>query len=314
MGKSSWAWKSFGYTRSLQDLNAYLVNREYEHGDYCHYAGLTVIESIITGREFWISNVDNFNDKMDSKQFDNNSNRFFSLCFSTGVHENLSLWYLYSGIDGKGARIRFNKSTIKLLLEKAEYSLYKRTKFSEKGLLIKKLDTEDIKVKFKDIIYYSFNDRKSMYDLKYNTLVNHEFPKDEFESYINDNMGFCKNLIWYYEKETRLLIELQGEVRNLVESDTDTIETEYGEKHSPYLIVMKIDSSVISDFKIDLAPETSTKDEPEFYDAIKNVSEFKLDNIRNSEYVKQIKMSIADKYKRLICSNCANSRDSKSQN
>ena len=47
-----------------------------------------------------------------AKQFDEPKCNY-SLCFSTGVNENLALWYLYSGMNGKGGRIRFTSNKVK---------------------------------------------------------------------------------------------------------------------------------------------------------------------------------------------------------
>lgn len=77
-----------------------------------------------------ISCVAGFNDTCDSEQFGEAQKYYYSLCFSTGIHENLALWYLYAGIGGQGVRISLTKTQIKKLIEESTYEL--REKTSEK--------------------------------------------------------------------------------------------------------------------------------------------------------------------------------------
>ena len=67
-----------------------------------------------------------------------------------------------------------------------------------------------MKVAFQNVMYYGENQHNGI-DLKYNTMTNHAIPKAEWEQYKEKHIGFCKDLIWYYEKETRLVVELIGE-------------------------------------------------------------------------------------------------------
>lgn len=115
-------WRKFSKIETEKDLSKYLT-REYEHTKYIHYTSLDAINNIMKDRQFWLCDVRGLNDKKDIKQFDNEV--CFSLCFSTGVNENLSLWYLYSGIDGKGGSISFDKKKIRKLIQNGKYELWK---------------------------------------------------------------------------------------------------------------------------------------------------------------------------------------------
>ena len=141
-----WKWNQFGELRTCHDLNTYLLNREYQHSNYFHYTKLDVVNSILKNREFWLSNVSEFNDTLDTEQFGPNPVPYFSLCFSTGIHENLPLWYLYSGVDGRGARIQATKSSIKKLVQNGSYALwlFDGNAKSEKIMSLKNVENMDV--------------------------------------------------------------------------------------------------------------------------------------------------------------------------
>ena len=88
--ENKWAWNQFGKLCTCQDLDDYLINREYRHGHYFHYTKLNVADSILQNRKFWLSNVSGFNDTKDTEQFMSKTSEtveelvpYFSLCFST---------------------------------------------------------------------------------------------------------------------------------------------------------------------------------------------------------------------------------------
>lgn len=207
-----WAWKQFGELKTCYDLETYLDGREYDHGGYFHYTKLEIADSILRNREFWLSNVSGFNDTVDSRQFGKGEQPYFSLCFSTGLSENLPLWYLYSGIDGHGARLQVSKTWVRSLIQHGTFYLCR----TEKDKVLERImplkhngSTKSMELTFRDVIYAQ--PRGNSYALKYNTMTNYKIPTHEFEKYMAKHIGFCKSLIWYYEKETRLLVHLIGE-------------------------------------------------------------------------------------------------------
>lgn len=203
-----WAWNQFGKLKTCYDLEAYLEGREYDHRGYFHYTKLEIADSILRNREFWLSNVSGFNDTVDSRQFGEGEQPYFSLCFSTGLSENLPLWYLYSGIDGHGARLQVSKTWVRDLIRHGTFHLSRIEDNKAKRIMALTIQ-ESMELEFRDVIYAQ--PRDSCYALKYNTMTNYQIPTHEFEKYMAKHIGFCKGLIWYYEKETRLLVHLIGE-------------------------------------------------------------------------------------------------------
>lgn len=181
-------WNQFGKLQSGRELDEYFADREYTHGDYCHYTRIRGLNSILESKEFRLGCVSRFNDKLDTKQFEEKPNLYYALCFSTGVNENLALWYLYAGMDGRGARIRLKKSIVRKLIDNARLSLCEITR-DEKGAEIacKKVmnltNSVDVKLKFKDVLYFLIDSQSHSVKLKYNTMTNYNISQQEFDTY-----------------------------------------------------------------------------------------------------------------------------------
>lgn len=297
MSKSSIAWNKFGTLKNALDLEEYM-QREYEHSGYYHYTTLQSIDNILGSKAFWLSSVQGFNDKKEIEFFGENANKYFSLCFSTGVNENLALWYLYSGVEGKGGRIKLTRTRIQKLIENSKYYLATDKRDLDEPIELFEpfkpfeLTEKRYEYKFKDVIY--FKDGEKRVDLKYNTMTNYNISKDEFEKYKDENLGFYKYLIWYYEKETRLLVKLKGDAENYVKKHPLT-----GNEH--YIVKMSFGdlNDVIKSLKIDLGPEF---DDIEKIKEYKNIYNFLMNtsNVSKSDYSGQIKMNLKNK----DCDNC----------
>ena len=278
-------WNQFGEIDKFEDLQDYLKNREYRHTNYYHYTNLKNIESILKNDGFWLSCVSRFNDKKDSRQFGNlkKQREFYSLCFSTGVSENLPLWYLYSGTEGNGGRLRFTKSVAKKLVNNCTYTLHKCENETIGYPLLTLENGISMDIMFKDVLYYRKSDRKV--SLKYNTMTNYKFSSlKEIEKNFN---YFLKGLIWFYEKETRLVIQLKGEALKIVHGDEDT----------EFKVVLHFDDKTKKQFSIDFAPEITQIEEIISNPQYSKIKEKFLQSskVKLSNYSGDIEMRICDK-------------------
>jgi hypothetical protein len=284
-------YRDFPQIETCEDLINYLDGREYSHKYYLHYTNIKAINSIL-GNGFWISCVDGFNDECDSVHFGKDKKYFYSLCFSTGINENLPLWYLYSGITGEGGRLRFTKNKIKQLIESSTYQLCEINKDKNeapKVIIDKLVDGESMKKSFKDILYFHENElyknKPCELGLKYNNMTNYNVPQSEFQSYLIKYEKFTKDSIWYFEKETRLLIELIGAAKEIIDKDKD------------YVIVMKFPADINKWIKLDFAPEISDKKYGEILSKYDNINNFVKDtsNAKLSKYHGKIHMNLCKK-------------------
>lgn len=295
-----WAWSQFGQLKTCHDLETYLDGREFDHGGYFHYTKLEIADSILRNSEFWLSNVSGFNDTIDSGQFGEGEQPYFSLCFSTGLSENLPLWYLYSGIDGHGARIQVSKTWVRDLIRHGTFHLC-GIKDNKAEQIMPLTIQESMELAFRDVIYAQ--PRGNYYALKYNTMTNYQIPKSEFKQYMKNNIGFCKGLIWYYEKETRLLVHLLGEAdaewRRLIQSTpTENLK-----------VTLSFDDALFRRIKLTLAPNIAP-DEIGSYIADKDGIQQLMratTPVLASQYAGTVKLGLCDncKFKKAsFCESC----------
>lgn len=277
-------WNKFREITDVVGLSDYMKGREFGHQDYCHYTTLNVIDSMLRNNALWLSCVDGFNDKIDTKQFDEESlKKYYSICFATGKTENLSLWYIYSGVEGRGGRIRLTKSGIRKLQELSTFSLWEFDNKNNKIVnCVKNLEKNDFQLKFKDIIYYADQGRDKV-DLKYNTMTNYNIKREDFDAYKKENVGFYKGTIWYYEKETRLLLELNDDIYN-----------HFVQKDKNYKVVMEWDESFRKYINIELAPETETLEVKNELSSIRGFIN-ETSKVKLSKYSGQISMNLCNK-------------------
>ncbi len=280
-------WYEFGKITDINDLNEYLDGKEFSHSSYSHYTSLKNIDSILKSKTFYLSSVAKFNDKLDSKQFVN-ENKFYSLCFSTGVNENLALWYLYAGLDGCGGRITFTAKQIQKLIENAQFSLQEVDDGQPIGISLDLQKNHTVKIQVKDVIY--FKEKKQSVDLKYNTQTNYNISKSDWEEFALKYKSFLKGLIWYYEKETRIIAELTGSILKKLE------------KNKEYVIKMTIDDKIFKQMKIKLAPEITEETEDKVLSEYFYINKFmkKTSNISLSDNSGTIEMKLKDN----LCKNC----------
>lgn len=292
----SYPWNMFGKLANEKQLSDYIKDRAYRHGGYCHYTNLKTLNNILKSKTLWLTNVSGFNDKADSRQYKEGKYNF-ALCFSTGINENLSLWYMYAGMDGHGGRLRMTKSDIKKLTDNAKYFLYEKDKnTNEMKKLVELKKNETMKSAFKDIIYFHEEDNEPNVSLKYNTMTNYIISKEEFQRYKNKNIGFCKGLIWYYEKETRLNIELIGKAKKIIDNNKNS--------QKDYIITLSLEP-VFKNIKIDFAPENlKIEDITSEYSEIKNFI-LETSNVSLSQYKGDIEMRLCDKCTKIKnCEEC----------
>lgn len=235
----TWKDKDFKDIRSASDMESFLRFRADCHGHYYHYSSINCLDGILSGSEFWLSPLCDTNDTLE------NFPDIYQLSFSTGESENLPLWYLYSGIGGRGGRLGLSKSGLKKLMEKAEYSLCEFIG-GKPAKPVCVLDKSSVKLH--DILYISTKDGD--YRLKYNNkqLFMRDFDDEAdfvrlVDEYKDRCKPFCKNLIWFYEKETRWLVDLPPDV------------IAKKEEGHVYRVVAKFPPELYEYFTLTLAPE-----------------------------------------------------------
>lgn len=169
--EAKYRWDEFPYVKTAEDLENYIKYRygkgktdkyqnlrAYNHGGFFHYTKLSCIENILKSKSFFLDNPGESNDP-EENVIPNKEYKFY-FCFSTGNNENLPLWYLYSGVNGKGGRLSLKKAQVYDLIEKGTYSLviidkeYNTVKNPLGEELVCSLEKDDYRCILQDVIYY----------------------------------------------------------------------------------------------------------------------------------------------------------------
>lgn len=258
------------------------------HTNYYHYTTLANVDSILNTQKLLLSNPSKKNDE-NEKQNDVN---LFSICFSTGTSENLPLWYLYSGIDGKGARIGMKKSLFLQMTKSPKLSIVRL--LDKKIELIKELQEGEYEISCRDVLYLGRDTaNKNMYRAKYGGNTINRIEADifsEFQSKAKTKNIVLKGLIWFYEKETRIQVKVN---EGVLPKETDKC-------------YVAIDISDIFDkFSVRFAPESDLNSVD--IDEKPGLKKWTYTRIEKSDYENEIKMNLCDKCNK--CDDCKYSKD-----
>lgn len=289
------------YRKSAEKIDKYKNNRAYFHDTFFHYTSLENINKILKSKKILCTKYGDSNDLSEI----NPDDCVFHLCFSTGKYENIPMWYLYSGTDGKGGSLIFKKSLIYDLINDNKYCLMLRNNSTDE--FDEKCDLEpekDFSLQIQDVIYSV--QENNHYTLKYNNRLR-KFDKDEFEKFIADNKYFVKSLAWYYEKETRILVKLTDsgicklkEIKKELKINND----------SEFAIGINIDNkNILKNMQLKLGPEYSLDDDNKKISTEKIFEKFKeyeyihkwlcsVSNYSPSDYTGQIKINLCKKCKK----------------
>lgn len=257
------------------------------HTEYFHYTTLKNADSILNTKKLWLSPLsESANDLVEKEVYKSSGQQCFSACFSTGTSENLPLWYLYSGVDGQGVRIGLKKNSFSRLLKNANFLLSEYD--SDNRCLIgnpMQLKCEDFKLVCRDILYVGNDSKnKNAFRSKYNGQTINNLHESEMDKIYHDYAKFIKGLIWFYEKETRIQVEI--------------INDKLLDASKQYVVLLDL-NDVFQDISVRFAPEFEEITD-NLLEANKGLKTWTLAKIQKSEFSGQIKMNLKEK----ICREC----------
>ena len=257
--------------------------RAKKHSNYYHYTKLDVLNKILKNKQIFLGSTKMWNDKTDIKP-----DYCFSVCFATGTSESLPLWYLYSGIDGRGARLGFSKKTFISWIESCSFSLLEVDDDYNPTKTVAVLESNDYEMKCRDILYLGMDTaNKGLYRAKYNGKTKNRITKDVYEEIKKEYRDYIKSLIWFYEKETRIFLKIKNEkLKKAIAND------------KKYVVAMDI-SDVISDLRIMLAPEFG-EITLESFSTYEGIKDWMLKQIEKSDFAGECEMKLKDK----MCKEC----------
>ena len=147
------------------------------------------------------------NDLAEACLHEEEKNKVFVLCFSNSEALNIPAFYLYGGIDGKGCRIQFTDAKIREIINRCSL-YYVNDQFKR---LKKEIPKSEYEI-YCDWIYYISSDgfcaHKNVEAKSYSDI------SAAFTELAKDNKHFfIKNPIWKYEKEFRIVVVFNREIK-----------------------------------------------------------------------------------------------------
>lgn len=269
-------------------------NRANHHTFYYHYSTLDIVDNILKENAFRLRNLtESSNDEGEKRHSTGDGDVLFSVCFATGTSENLPMWYLYSGPDGKGGRLGLSKSDF-MMLRNAKVSLVEVEKtypYSMKEPPVP-LEKGEYEIAAYDVLYIGRDNanKGNFYRAKYCGDTNNKILEETYQGIMQKGRLLTKGLIWFYEKETR--IEVKVPKKKLKNSD------------GKYAVLLDL-SDVIDRLSLRVAPEFGEVTK-EVVDRYPNIKAWLAARIEKSDFAGEIKM----KLKKKLCSGCPKADDS----
>ena len=278
--------------KTTDNFLAFFNNEEqaFRHTNFYHYTSLKNVNQILKGKQIRLTPLSkSANDLVEKGTYEKLGNNIFSLCFSTGTSECLPLWYLYSGIDGRGARIGLKKKIFCQLFENPIFLLQEvetNYPYDEIGKPIS-LKSTDFVFQSRDILYIGKDSQKAnLYRVKYNGQIINNLTKDIADKLQSEYQRFVKGLIWFYEKETRIQVDITN--KDLLEPAKN------------YVVILKLDG-VYDDISVHLAPEYK-EIKTEIFEKYDGIKDWAYTKLQTSEFAGQLHMGLKDK----LCRECKN--------
>lgn len=197
-----------------EEFLKYLQEKGRNHHSYKMYTTIDIVNSTIEKEALYLSNGDNWNDRIDRENFNNNGlvKMNFGRCFSYSGSESVAMWMLYGGMKHKGAMIDFDKISISEILTNTKHigvGYFDNDEF----VTLKNLDKCDFEIQLIDVVYTETNHnimiiRRTMGD-KWEINV----PLDFQKCILNGEKGkiIHKSKAWDYEQECRLIVSVKKE-------------------------------------------------------------------------------------------------------
>lgn len=174
---------------------------------FCHYTTIDSARNILSSNCFYLSKFNYMNDLKEAKLHRFETDNVFSLSFCNSDSINIPLFYLYSGIDGKGCRIQFTDAKIREIVKNCKVH-YVNKSFK---VLKKEINPSEYDILF-DWIYYTSTDgfcsHKHDDDKKYQSI---DEAIDTLQNY--NKHYFIKKPIWKFENEFRIIIKFKSPVK-----------------------------------------------------------------------------------------------------
>lgn len=180
-------------SKSVKELKEKFNNyslQEDKRQYFYHYTFMENAIDILESGCFRLSKL-KFSNDLKEKQRD-----IYYLSFCATHVDDVPMWYLYAGIDGKGAKLRFSKGKIKNIIESLVFSTKENEKYN-----MKVKDYFDVECNY--VLYKDVNN-----DYRYR---GEKYQADKsINQFIKKNKFYVKNIMWRSENEFRIIFKLKN--------------------------------------------------------------------------------------------------------
>lgn len=180
----------------------YLSKKGGNRKNYRHYVTGKRVQEILDGSAFFLTDGSSWNDKYDKRKFNPEfwDYKRFGICLSAATTESIAMWMLYGGLDGNGAMINFDRSTLRAAMSQEDYECghFVNGKFEA----VTTLSRHDIDFRLVDVLYFS--------DVRSDGSRTIERVGDDKKVIISSDAfthieQIAKHEAWAYETEVRLV-------------------------------------------------------------------------------------------------------------
>ena len=185
-------------SKELRDKNSvdfYGKAKDFSNSKFWYYTTMATASEILRSHTFWVRSIEKMNDKAEAELHSSVKNVIHALCLCNSDTEKIPMWYLYSGISGKGVSIGFTPGSLLGIIKTIE--TVRGVTNEGESYEIKRGQDFDIEVGW---IYYRKTESLINYKRKWYQLsdLGNDFGKGNY---------FIKDYPWEYEKEFRIVFK-----------------------------------------------------------------------------------------------------------
>lgn len=192
-----------------------------------YYTRKSTLQKIIDSKSLYISSFADMNDLEEAEMHEENKNSVFALCFCNTGSEGIPMWYMYSGIFGDGACLKFTPSQMLQMIKNMKH-VYEIDRYYHNTGRVLEIG-KDIDIQYGWVFY-----RDEQNDIFYKNQWYR--IKDDQEGFLKQNY-FVKSYPWSYEREFRIVFIPRVGI-------------------NPYKIALPIPGEILEQINIIRGPET----------------------------------------------------------
>lgn len=168
----------------------------FSSSDFWYYTSVSTMDKILKSEQIWLNSLEKMNDLNEAQLHKEVKSDVFALCFCNTRSEKIPMWYLYSGICGKGVRMGLTPANMLSFIRSIDriYPIDEEDNVSDKPIFIGK----DFSINYGWIFY-----RKDDGSIKFK---GNWYNDEDIKAFEKDNY-FIKDYPWEYEKEFRIIFK-----------------------------------------------------------------------------------------------------------